>query len=113
MSRQYYNDPYGPFGRRVTIQSHQPSDSSFRRNVPPTSRDFASQSTFQPNQERNPPPPPPYYRGEYSHFDEYPNSVRSSPNRTNVSQRFLLMKEIFNIFNIRIHRIINQIDDID
>jgi len=102
MSRQYYDDPYGPSRRRVTIQSYQPSDSSSRRNVPSTSRDFPFQSSFQPNRERNPPPPPPppphHYRGEYSHSDGYPNSGRSSSNWMNVSQRFLLMKQIFNIF---------------
>jgi hypothetical protein len=31
----------------------------------------------------------------------------------NVSQRFLLIKQIFNILNIRIHRMTNQIGDID
>jgi len=109
MSRQYMDDPYGPSGRRVIIQSHQqPSNNSSRRNIPSTSRDFTSQSTFQPNRERNPPPPPPppsyrHYYGEYSNSDEHPNSTRSSSNQMNVSQRFLLMKHIFNVLNIRIH----------
>ncbi|CAF3643150.1 unnamed protein product [Rotaria sp. Silwood1] len=88
MSRQYFNDSYGPSRRHVTIQSQQPLDSLSRRNVPPTSSDFAFQSTFQPNRERNPLQPPPspyYYQGEYSHFDGYPNSIRSSSNQMNNS----------------------------
>ncbi|CAF1115588.1 unnamed protein product [Rotaria sordida] len=86
MSRQYFDDPYGSSRRRVTIPSHQPSDSSSRRNVPPTSRDYAFPSTIQINRERNPPPPPPHhYRGEYSHSDGYTNSTRSASNGMNNS----------------------------
>jgi hypothetical protein len=98
MSRQYFDDPYGSSRRRVPIQSYQQSlNNSPRRNVPSTSRDFASQSTFQPNRERNlhppPPPPPPsprHYREEYPHYDEDQNSTRSSSNRMNVSQSFFI-----------------------
>ncbi len=116
MSRQYFDDPYGPSRRRVTIQSYQPSDGSSRRNVPSTAQNSAFQSTFQPNRETNfvpPPPPHHHYRGEYSHSDGYPNSARSSSNRMTVSQRFLSTKKIFNIFNIRINRMIDHIHDID
>ncbi|CAF4401285.1 unnamed protein product, partial [Rotaria sordida] len=63
-----------------------PSDSSSRRNLPPTSRDYAFPSTIQINRERNPPPPPPHhYRGEYSHSDGYKNSTRSASNGMNNS----------------------------
>ncbi|CAF5114803.1 unnamed protein product, partial [Rotaria magnacalcarata] len=34
MSRYIVNDSYEPSRRRVTVQSHQPSDSSSRRNMP-------------------------------------------------------------------------------
>ncbi|CAF2715165.1 unnamed protein product [Rotaria sp. Silwood2] len=87
MSRQTFDDSYGPSRRRVTLQSHQPSDSSSRRNVHPTSRDFAYQSTFQPYQQRNIASPPSHsphhYHGEYSHSNGHPNSTRSSSNRMN------------------------------
>lgn len=97
MSRQYFDDSYGPSRRRATIQPRQSTDSSSRRNVPSTSSDFVSGSTFQPNRVRNyplppPPPPPPtrpshYYREEYYPSNGYPNTTRSSANRMNVSER--------------------------
>ncbi|CAF3391532.1 unnamed protein product [Rotaria sp. Silwood2] len=89
MSHQYFDHLYERPRHRVTIQSHQPSSSSSRRNGPPTSRNFAFQSTFQPNRERNSPPPPPphHYYGEYSDFDGYPNTTRSSSNQMNNSSK--------------------------
>ena len=122
MSRQYYDDPYGSSHRRVPIQSYQqPPNNSSRRNVPSVSRDFVSPSSFQPNRDRHvyppppPPPPPPVrnYREEYPRYDEYQNSPRLSSNRMNVSQRFLLMKQISNVLNRRIHQIINNNNSVD
>ncbi|CAF3330464.1 unnamed protein product [Rotaria socialis] len=52
MARHIFNDSYEPSRRRVTLQSHQPSDSSSRRNMPPTLRDFASHSNGFPNSTR-------------------------------------------------------------
>ncbi|CAF1971877.1 unnamed protein product [Rotaria magnacalcarata] len=52
MSRYIVNDSYEPSRRRVTVQSHQPSDSSSRRNMPTTLRDFASHSNVYPNSTR-------------------------------------------------------------
>ncbi|CAF1472256.1 unnamed protein product [Rotaria sordida] len=87
MSRRISDDSYQPSRRRVTLQSHQPSDSSFRRQVPLASRDFASQSTFQSHQQRNIASLPSHsshrYHGEYSHSNGYSNLTRSSTNRMN------------------------------
>jgi hypothetical protein len=102
MSRQYFDDSHQPLRRRVTIQPDQSLNSSSRRNVPLASRDFAFQPTFQPDRERNraaPPPPSQHYHEKYSHSNEYPNSTRSSSIRMNVSQRFLLIKHMFNVLN--------------
>ena len=96
MSRQYFDDSYGPSRRRVIIQPRQSTDNSSRRHVPSTSSDFVGGSTFQPNRVRNYPPPPPppppsrpshHYGGEYYPSDGYPNSTRPSTNRMNVSER--------------------------
>ncbi|CAF3486253.1 unnamed protein product [Rotaria sp. Silwood1] len=87
MSRQMSDDPYGPSRHHVTLQSHQSSNSSSRRNIPPAPRDFASQSTFQSHPQRNIAFPPSHsshhYHGEYSNSDGYPNSIRLSSNRMN------------------------------
>ncbi|CAF0970280.1 unnamed protein product [Rotaria sp. Silwood1] len=87
MSRQMSDDPYGPSRHHVTLQSHQSSNSSSRRNIPPAPRDFASQSTFQSHPQRNIAFPPSHsshhYHGEYSDSDGYPNSIRLSSNRMN------------------------------
>ena len=95
MSRQYFDDSYGPSRRRVTVQPRQSTDNASRRYMPPTTSDFVG-STFQPNRVRNYPPPPPppppssYYRGEHYPSDGYPNSTRSSSNRVNVCQRIFI-----------------------
>ncbi|UJR16614.1 hypothetical protein I4U23_003514 [Adineta vaga] len=92
MSHQYYDDWYQSSSpRRVAAQSNRPSNSSSRQYVPTTARDFASQSTYQPNRERNfPVPTPPrshrQYNEDYSHSDRYPDDVaRSSSSRANNS----------------------------
>ncbi|CAF0934082.1 unnamed protein product [Adineta ricciae] len=85
MSRQYYNDSYqSSTPRRVPASFYQPTNSSSRRQPSTSSRNFVSQSTFQPIQERHfvapAPPPSRQYYGDYDHSDRYPNRMHTPSN---------------------------------